>query len=586
MSSRNLAVALDPNEADFIARLDALVHRLAEPRHAIEQTFLDMGERLISCASLLREISAAHEGLPAELESAEFTAAAEILAAIRERVAQMALAHSDEQDDIIQLTRMASSVKKPLRDLSEAVRAIRFVAVNARVVAAGISSEQSTFSGSTNDMMDLGRSVESAVSEFSGSFGRLNSSLLTARSANASFTNKHGATMHYVSDRLGQHLDVVAQHRARAAEKAEENAQSIARISGRVAEAVSALQIGDITRQRVEHIEQGLTALSDYLAVADAAARAITIDATCRLQVAQLDDAIVNFDEQVAGLADTLGRLAVDTAAVLRENGEEAANLFSKGGTALAALIDDLHDICVLFNDFEKTRAGLQKIAAEVARSVSAMVNVMADHLDTIREIEQRIRMLSLNTVIQCTRLGEQGDPLMVVAQSLRSLAGDTVTAAETIMSELGEVDGLARRLIERRSTNSEGSVSPQQDAREAIALFETVISRMRECVGTMSTAGPQAVSLLETTLRSVSGRRDFADVWRSVHSDLEHLAPARSQPIAVDDIDPDLIAGMRARYTMDSERLLHDRLLGVTAEPAIAAPAEEAEASLDDIFF
>lgn len=591
MSIPNHTIDLDPENDVLGTRLAGFVHRLAEPRHTIEQTFLDMGERLISCTNLLSEISAAHEGMPAELESAEFTSAAQTLQAIREQLAKMAEVHSSEEDDIVQLTGMAARVKRPLVDLREAVRAIRFVAVNARVVAAGISGAHGTFDGSTTDMGDLGRSVASAVTAFSRSFERLGSSLAVARSANASFTAKHGDTMNYVSGRLAEHLSVLGHHRARAASKATEHAQSIGRISGRVADAVSALQIGDITRQRVEHVEQALDALGGYMgqpASAGTASRASTVSAVCRLQTAQLDETVHNFDAQVGSLTKSISHLAGDTAAVLRENGEEVENLFSKGGMALAALIEDLREISKLFSDFEQTRAGLQKVAGEVAQSVSAMVSLMGDHLDTIREIEQRIRQLSLNTVIQCTRLGEKGDALMVVAQSLRTLAGETVAAAEAIMSGLTEVDALAQRLVQRRTSDTGEDVPAlEKDARDAIAMFETVMGRMRACVDTMSTAGPRAVSLLDETVKSVSGRRDFADGWRSVHAELEHLVPADFVPLEhAPGIDDGFIARLRTRYTMDSERSLHDRLLGAPKQASAAAALPESEGNLGDIFF
>lgn len=584
MSTAILAISLDAYAGDLTGRLNAFERQLAEPRHAIERTFVDMGERLMRCASSLREISAAHKGMPAELESAEFFAAEQILVTIRERLAQMTLAHVAEQDDINELTRMASSVKKPLHDLKEAVRDIRLVAVNARIVAADINGQHATFSGSTSDMTDLGRSVESAVSAFSGSFSRLTSSLSIARSANAAFADKHGATMNYISGRLGEHLQVIAQHRARASEKAAEHGRSIARISDKVANAVSALQIGDITRQRVEHIEQGLSALAEYLATTDPGQSAVTTAVTCRLQSAQLEDAIGNFDEQVGTLTETLARLVADTAEVLRENGEEAEDLFSKGGTTLAALIDDLRNIRILFNDFEQTRAGLHRIACEVAQSVGAMLVLMDEHLDTIREIEQRIRLLSLNTVIQCSRLGVQGKPLMVIAENLRSLATDTVAAAESIMGELKKVDDLAHGLVERRSAETSDSIAtPQQDAVKAIALFETVVGRMREFANVMSTAGPQAVNLLETTVKCVSGRQTFADSWRSVLSDLTLVAPPALEPMDVTGADTKLVAGMRARYTMDRERLLHDQLFGLKTE---LSTAEENEDNFDDVLF
>lgn len=589
--SENLAVAVsvsDPRAVSFAG----MRRRLSEPRDMIEQTFTDMGDRLIACTSQLRQIAGAHENMPAELQSAEFESAVEMLETIREQLAELVVAHSAEQNDIVQLTSTAGRVKKPLTDLREAVRAIRFIAVNARVVAAGIKGAHGTFDASTTDMADLGRSVESAVSAFSRSFEGLGAGLTVARSANASFAARHESTLNHVSSRLSEHISVLTQHRSRAADKAGDHAASLNRLTARVGEAVAALQIGDITRQRVEHIENALGTLDDYSnehkkAASDLTRSSNTISIVLGIQAEQLDEAISDFDEQVAGLAQTLGQLAEDTAAVLRENGEEAEQLFSKSGTALAALIDDLREICVLFDDFEKTHAGLQKITGEVAQSVGAMVAAMAEHVETIRDIELRIRMLSLNTVIQCSQLGDQGDALMVVAQNLRSLAEATVEAAESIMTELAEVDVLAQRLVERRSAAAAENVSALgQGARDAIALFETAVGRMRVCVETMSSAGPRTISLLDETIRSVSRRREFADTWRTVLREFRAVAPTNVQKTAASGFDQAFMGKLRTRYTMDSERCLHDLLLGAAPNSRAVTEPLEPETTLDDIFF
>ncbi|SDP48611.1 Methyl-accepting chemotaxis protein [Filomicrobium insigne] len=589
--SENLAVSassFDPRAVSFAGKRK----QLAEPRDTIEQTFTEMGGRLIGCTSQLRQIADAHENMPAELQSAEFESAIEMLEAIREQLAELVVAHSAEQDDIVQLTSTAGRVKKPLTDLREAVRAIRFIAVNARVVAAGIKGAHGTFDASTTDMAELGRSVEGAVSAFSRSFEGLGAGLAVARSANAAFAVRHEATLNHVSGKLSEHLSILTQHRSRAADKAGDHAASLSRLTARVGEAVAALQIGDITRQRVEHIEEALGMLDDYSndtekSAIDPTLGSNTISVVLGIQAEQLDEAISDFDEQVAGLAQILGQLAEDTAAVLRENSEEAEQLFSKSGTALAALIDDLREICVLFDDFEKTHAGLQKITGEVAKSVGAMVAAMAEHVETIRDIELRIRMLSLNTVIQCSQLGDQGDALMVVAQNLRSLAEATVEAAESIMTELAEVDMLAQRLVERRSAAAADNASALgQGARDAIALFETAVGRMRACVETMSSAGPRTISLLDETIRSVSGRREFADTWPAVLREFQVIAPTNVQKTAASGFDQAFMGKLRARYTMDSERRLHDLLLGAAPDSqAVTAPLE-LETSLDDIFF
>jgi hypothetical protein len=61
-----------------------------------------------------------------------------------------------------------------------------------------------------------------------------------------------------LADRLIANLDEVTRRRQEAAEGGAETGRLSRQIANRIAIAVSALQLGDMTRQRVEHVEAAL----------------------------------------------------------------------------------------------------------------------------------------------------------------------------------------------------------------------------------------------------------------------------------------------------------------------------------------
>src|SRR5262245_59922757 len=93
--------------------LRGVANELARPRQAIEQSFFQMGDGLGNCVKLLEIISAAHEALPVEFSSAEFSAAAQTLVDIRDHVNAIATSHADEKDHVGLLAETTAGVEQP-----------------------------------------------------------------------------------------------------------------------------------------------------------------------------------------------------------------------------------------------------------------------------------------------------------------------------------------------------------------------------------------------------------------------------------------------------------------------------------------
>ncbi|GGY08869.1 chemotaxis protein [Litchfieldella qijiaojingensis] len=592
MTTSSPNTARERIDGELGAELAPIIEWLAAPRADIERVFLEMGDSLVGCAQLLNDISAAHEGMPAELSGEAFSRASRRLEAIRDQVMAMGTSHSGEQQNIARLFAMAASVASPLHDLRRTAATIEIITTNARIVAADLGGQEGEFAVFTTDMGELGRRVERVVGEFSQAYERLIESLGVAERANAAFTARHGDTLVRIAARIDEHLRSVTGHRERGALKAAEHSRLTGQIGARVGMAVSALQTGDITRQRVEHIEQALDVLAEHVATAsgeddEPLACEDTIAAVCRLQAVQLDETTQDFDQRVAELAETLRKLAEDAAVALRDNDQESEALLANSGTALAAMTSDLRGIGSLFEDFEQTRAGLEKVAGESAHAMTEMV----ERLDAIRDIEQRIRLLSLNTAIRCSQLGERGRALRVVAGFLGDLARQTVAASDAILAGLEEADELARHLVRESSADASGKMAGLEEEVDAVQLeLDGVVERLSERAETVASAGPRAVRLLEEAAANVLGRQGFSDDWRRALTELESFAHPGDELYELTDVDADLIARLRAHYTMDSERRVHDRLFGSpsASEPELeeTKPETEPVTDLDDIFF
>lgn len=520
---------------------------LAFSRRSIEKSFLDMGQRLLDSARLLREITAAHEGMPGELQGEEFAKAVALLTRLQAEAGEIANRQDANGERVETLMAMARQLEDPIDSLSKAVRNLGLIAINARIIAAGMAEMTGDFDSFALEMVELGRNAASIVVEFSKAHRRLVEALALAGSANAAFRKKHDGTLSAISMRLGEQLAVIDGHRAHALADVAQSGRMAGSISRRIGEAVSAMQIGDITRQRLEHVEDALADLDVH--ACSPATRSLVL----RVQAMQLDETRDDFAREVAAITRALLSLSSDAQRVLDESCAQSDALLSNGGTALAGLVADLGSVTTVLGDYETMRTRISALRSEVAGCVGDMQARMED----IAALEQSMRLLSINTSVRCSRFGEEGRALRVVAQEMRELAAFTVEAATTITT------GLERSKTEL-GTDPDGAagVTMQDlsgDAARAIDLLGGVVERMRSRAVTIADVGPRTSKLLRDAALASETYGRFAQDWEGL---VERMEEARAQIDGSEGaVDAALLDQMRQRYTMVAERRLHDEL-------------------------
>lgn len=557
-------------------RYSAMAEELAASRRIIETSFLDMGQRLLDSVGLLGEITSAHEAMPAELQGEDFTRAVSLLEMLRGQAEAIAARQDADGARVDGMKSMAQELDDPVDTLTKAVRNLGLIAINARIIAAGMSEQSGDFAAFATDMIDLGKDAQSIVRAFSTSHARLVAALSMAAAANALFREKHGDTLAMIAARLGEQIAVVEQHKQHAIEDVAESGRVAKKISVRIGEAVSALQIGDITRQRLEHVED---ALSDLDRVPTSGANESIV---LRLQMEQLEESSVDFAREVGAFIGAVGHLASDARQVLEDSRSQADALLAKGGTALAELTADLHSMVLLLADFEAMHTRLAALRGEVDECVSDMQHRM----DAIGTLEQTMRLLSINTDVRCSRLGEQGRALRVVAQEMRVLSALTVQAAAVASA------GLERSKTILDDEDSAGEVSDRSlsaDATTAIGLLDTVVQRLREHASSIASTGPRAAALLQDAAAASNAYSRHAEDWNRTLVELDaawaDVDAGNGEP------DGEFLAMLRKRYTMAQERVIFDALCGDFVGGSDAAPYQQddgsdTDADLDSMLF
>lgn len=578
-------------------RLLALADDLAAPRDAIDGAFVSVGSRLAECAEILSRLTETFEALPADLESAELTEATDRLAIVGRRAGEISVALGAEQGDLNRLVVSLARAAHPISDLRRTVKMMSIVAINARVVAASVVTDLEDFGVFTTDIAQLSDSATATIANFSRTYESLTGVVEDAAATRGAFEIAHRDTLSALATELAVDLGEVTEQRLQSVRSSAVTGQMSRAIADRVATTVMALQVGDATRQRVEHVEAALRELALLIPREEDHAQhdgagdpthlaSDLIGPATELQRRQLAAARETLTTEMASGADALTQLSNDVHAVL----DHAKSVYgsAENRSALSELHGAVRRAVVVLRDCEGEREKLDKVAG----AVSDTVKVLLDHVEAVQEIEYKMRLVSLNAAVKCAQLGPRGRALDVIAQQLRTLTGETVVSAHEAVERLNEAATFSAAF-----TNSAGGGAGrvgdlEREAIAALTQLETVGLRMKKALVELYTDGPQVASRLDAAVDALANHgaisESISDIEFSVAA---FLLPGTTEewgdaPLGAGDASAlaSLLATLRKRYTMDAERRLHDAFAGT--RPEAEAMSDDSEDALDDLLF
>lgn len=542
-------------------RLLEAARSLAAPRDAIDGAFVSAGEKLGECASILSRLTATFEALPAELESPELAAATDRLAVVGRRARAIADALATEQSDVARLVQVVASAGHPIDELRRQVKMMSIVAINARVIAAGVVVETDDFEVFTTDIAKLSDTAAATIAEFASTYQQLAALVREAASARGTFETTHRATLAALAVELENGLAEVTAQRQRSITISADTGRISRDIESRVATAVMALQVGDATRQRVEHVE---AALRDV-----AGGDPDAIPRVAELQRLQLESARESLATEMASGEAALGELARDATRALAQVRDTHGAGSSSG---LASLHSALQKAVVVLRDYEVEREKLDRVANAVAETV----RILLGHVEAVQDVEYEMRLVSLNAAVKCAQLGPRGRALDVISTQLRALTGETVVSAHSAVERLNQAASVAGAFTDATRSEAAGRVGAmEREAVSSLGLLEAIGTRMAGALKDLDRDGPTIARRLTQAMHDFGEHDAICEALSDVEIALAGLD-------AEGDAPADLLAMLRKRYTMDIERRIHDAFAG--APPAAAEP--EPEASLDDLLF
>lgn len=554
--------------------LRQLADDLSGQRNRIETAFVSVGGRLTEGAMLLNRLIALFDALSDALQGADVDEATAHLEAVAHRASLLSERFGQERDDLRRLSEAVSAASLPISDLHRAVRMMSIVSINARVTAAGVAQDSDDFGVFTTDVAAISESATRTLKEFVQDYRQLVTEVAAAVSQRRRFEMAHAHTLSDLAARLTATLRALQSQRIEAVEGSAETSRLSRQIVGQIGSAVMALQVGDATRQRLEHVETGLDHLAAILSgqpafdihlPAQDHADALTAIAT--LEHHQLAATARDFKVGMTEARRAMSALAADAETIMsRGRGQYGSERGE--ASAIAALSDQLRAAVSVLRSFEAERAKIEAVAATVQQTVAVLLR----HVDAVQDIESDMRMVSLNAALRCAQFGPRGASLNVIAGQLRELTGETVAAAGSAVEWLERSSRLAQSF---GATASHDGISESRQLEEgaslALALLSALDQRLATALSSLDADGAEVIGLLHKAAHGLDSLSTFSETVGTSGLQLEDMASGDLPGDPSEDLAA-ILSGLRGLCTMGAERSVHDRVLGLPDRPEVAS--------------
>lgn len=566
-------------EIDPPAARAGLQAKLMAAHGQIEKKFLDGGTVLISIMDILNRLIGSLDRLTGSLDETTTSETMAGIAATAKELGTLPDFEDGRQKGFIELASVCRAMQGSIGDMRETMRYLRTFAISMKITAAGLDD----FVGFADEIRERIQSGESEVNRFAKQVQDMHGQLEKAQEFSTKILKEYSDVVPRTVADLSGNTARISEHHGRLAELAHEVKQLARGVQGKITSVLSALQIGDITRQRIEHIQSMFQLFDEFLegeGASLAESERVRIgDVIKQLAAAQMEETCADFQRECRNIHSNMARFVDDTREILRLRDGMTDRQEGSGENVLKALETGVAAAVGLVAGVQDT----SRQADAVAQSTSETAQSLLRGIEVIRTIKTDIHYMALNSNLRCSRLGDEGRSVNVVSAELRIYAGKLEVPADAVMNELQRLEMAAGAFSSDRGAGSGDIAGPLSEALDSI---RGVSGRMDAGIEELAREGQEVFTKVSAAISTLDFESELGDV---IEDCVSHSA-GMANPHLVDISDlADSVADLGGRifklYTMAQEREIHLGFLPAAAGAFAAAPATAAPASDEDLF-
>lgn len=531
-------------------------------RDATEEVFLTTGSQLIELSSLL---DTARQGA----RSLDLIVRGGLLDRLRGETASQSAAFESltggfqtVDAGVVALTTSLNQLGADLQDVRRSVVTMRMVVLNARVTLASLHEQDQHLTNFAEDGQTVVAAIVDLLSRFEEAMPTIRELVQETALAVKDVSTNLDADVLVAFRRLMEDVSSFEAGARTASGKGYELSGRLQGLLGATAAAVSGLQVGDSTRQQLDHVAFILSLPEAPDPALRALAEALVVDAAA-LHCRKLDELRRSVGQMVSGLNDLI---EVHLSGFLEACGKAAAPEVLQQDT----------------NRLDLAIKSLQPVQSKAAALEQAMMREFDAFRDLIREgeqVQQSTRQIGINAVLSCTRIGSGGQGLKVVAEQLQFVAHEVGSRFSAMRKTL---DGVGAQCAQ---TNS----AIDHALRSSIEMPERLANSMGPLIENVTESLlPVNTAVLRLRDRLADLNLDFGPAMRHA-GQLRTLAEGFGSPDALppsDHLSDDVLSRVAAVFTIERERDVFRAILPSRAAILARPSTEQPVCDPDDGFF
>lgn len=542
---------------DNLPRLTHVARHVVELRDEIEPFFNEAGHRLSRTADVLAQIKGPLQALAEQNDGGGL-----------DQLRNFAARHKQDQTGLASELAVAIGAIRDMESCIERVHGqiglierdvltMKFIVINARIAVTAMTDARNSLEFFTHGATEVVDEALKLLSNLGATMRRLQLGAKDVRERSELLTARVAQNIQLASNHLNSSIDrFSSQINALSRASADIAGQSNLLLSA-TTQAVVALQIGDMTRQRLDHIAT----------IFDHANQADDPGPLQALGFAQLADTAKHHQ---AG-ARSLKKNAQDLERGVLQLSQQHLSPFADTDHGSADLASNLEMIDASTHDTLLIHQALRETAARLEE----YPRTLHDLISQGDGFAESIRMIGLNAVIVCSGLGQNGMALKHL--QLQDLAAKSAGQLQNIKSGRTEISERSAKISDQLSkTTNAKSVDPAADLCVTINAIGALVS--------------DAQSVAATAQKGfVRDRITFIPLERQCEKIAALAIVPDCVPISVEPfiIDPPISSEIFSIYTMEQERLIHRAICSevTVRSTAISQPPTDLPSG-DDIFF
>lgn len=450
---------------------------------------------------------------------------------------------------------------------------ITTIARSAKIESASLEGDREGFIAFTREAYDLGRAVQSSIEACVKDQQLLAAAVETTWGRQSEFERRYrpqlgasgGELMSAFADLGRQRNDSVG-----VAELAGSSARTISDVVGR---SIISLQAGDSTRQRLEHVCEGLRRAADPepTLVPDMTEVQPLPRLLVNLEAVQLHDTQQEFDAGIGDIVRALSTILTEVATLV----EKGRSLHGgrEGGSAsfLSRVRQTLAQASSLIAMCEDGGRSIDEALSVVENTLEKFRDAIANLSDSVVDIS----LIGMNAGLRAGHLGAKGRAFVVIAHEMKLTADQMTGAAVRLRPLLSEIAKVGDDLRKSRVSSDQTKLTSMENAiLQTLHDVEAGNDRLGGLIGRLIEEGAKFDAVMNGAREQMTSLGSSASTLPTVAKCLEDAVGDLGRA-SFGDQDEAVLDELYARYTMERERDVHRQFLlpfGITAKQA--APA------------